>query len=124
LTGAGPGQARFTWSTPAGQELTARYAHNEYLQVLTELGVVGLVLVLLFLGALVPVLRRGSVRTTRSVVWPGAIAALVALAIHSGLDFLWHLAVIPLTAGLLVGLAGPTGISEGTNRVTEPREPT
>jgi hypothetical protein len=37
----------------------------------------------------------------------GATAALIALAIHSGFDFLWHLPVIPLCAGLFAGLAAP-----------------
>jgi hypothetical protein len=29
------------------------------------------------------------------------------MIVHSGFDFLWQLPVIPLTAALLVGLAGP-----------------
>lgn len=41
------------------------------------------------------------------MIWAGAVAALAALLIHSGFDFLWQLPVIPLTGGLLVGLTSP-----------------
>jgi O-antigen ligase len=107
LTGVGPGRARFTWTTPAGREMVARYAHNEYLQVLVELGVIGLALVLLLIVVLVPTIRRGRTQAVQPALWSGAVAAATALAIHSGLDLLWQLAVIPMTAGMLIGLATP-----------------
>jgi hypothetical protein len=106
-TGVGPGQARLVWTTVDGRELFQRYAHNEYLQILVELGAVGLTLLLALLVAIATTVRRGRTRAELPHVWMGAVAALVALAIHSGFDFLWHLPVIPLCAGLFAGLAAP-----------------
>ena len=87
-----------------------RYVHNEYLQVLVELGAIGLglaVLVLLALAVTVWRGRAGSPWRGRGALWAGAAAGLVVLLVHSGFDFLWHLPVIVLTAGLLTGLAAP-----------------
>jgi hypothetical protein len=56
-----------------------------------------------------------TVRRRGGDVWAGALAALTAFAVHSGLDFLWHIAVLPLLAGLLVGLAATDRSEEPTN---------
>ncbi|GAA1303019.1 O-antigen ligase family protein [Saccharothrix xinjiangensis] len=102
-TGAGPGRGWFTFTGPAGGTRAMRYAHNEYVQVLVELGLVGLVLLALVLAAAAAavVVWRGR----PGALWAGAAAGLVALLAHSGFDFLWHLPVTLLTAGLLIGLA-------------------
>jgi O-antigen ligase len=89
-----------------------RYVHNEYLQVLVELGAIGLGLVVLVLAALAVTVWRGRAGSpwrgrAGSPLWAGAAAALVVLLVHSGFDFLWHLPVIVVTAGLLTGLASP-----------------
>ncbi|HET8657818.1 MAG TPA: O-antigen ligase family protein [Micromonosporaceae bacterium] len=107
LTGVGPGQAVLTWTLPDGRVVSGRYAHNEYLQVLVELGAVGLLLLLAVLVAVVLVVRRGRPGATSPLLWAGATAGLVALLVHSGFDFLWQLPVIPLAGALLAGLAGP-----------------
>lgn len=100
-TGVGPGNGWFTFTRPDLGSRVMRYVHNEYLQVLVELGAIGLGLALLVLVSIAVAVWRGRVGS----VWPGAAAALVVLLVHSGFDFLWHLPVIVLTAGLLVGLA-------------------
>jgi hypothetical protein len=106
-TGAGPGQGLLLWLTPDGNGQAARYVHNEYLQTLVDLGAVGLALLLVALAALAWTVRRGRRHAHRPGVWAGAAAALTALAVHSAFDFLWHIPVLPLLGGLLVGLAGP-----------------
>jgi len=58
LTGDGPGLARLTGTRPEGGVGVFRYAHNEYVQVLAELGVVGLALLLGLLVAFLRVLYR------------------------------------------------------------------
>ncbi|MFD7654437.1 O-antigen ligase family protein [Actinosynnema sp. NPDC059797] len=100
-TGAGPGRGWLTLTGPAGGTRVMRYAHNEYVQVLVELGLVGLVLLVAVLAAVAVVVWRGR----PGAPWVGAAAGLVALLVHSGFDFLWHLPVTLLTAGLLIGLA-------------------
>ncbi|MEV4758403.1 O-antigen ligase family protein [Micromonospora sp. NPDC049559] len=114
VVGTGVGQARFLWLTPDGNGQLARYAHNEYLQVLVDLGAVGFALLLALFTALALTVRRGRAAGHRPGIRAGAIAALAALAVHSGFDFLWHIAVLPLAAGLLVGLAGPAISEEPT----------
>lgn len=109
LLGSGPGMADLSWEREDGAVLIARYVHNEYLQVLAELGVVGLGLLL---GLLI--LIAGRVRSagrappcTRST-WAGCAAGLVALGVHGLFDFGWHVPAIALTSALLVGIATTT----------------
>jgi O-antigen ligase len=117
LIGAGVGEARFLWLSPHGYGQAAIYAHNEYLQALVDLGAIGCALLLGVFAAIAVTLRRGRGYPHRPGVWAGAVTALAAFAVHSGFDFLWHIAVLPLAGALFVGLAGPA-ISE------EPRSPT
>lgn len=123
LTGVGPGHTRFVWHDADGHPAMAMYAHDEYLQILVDLGAVGLALLLLLLFALGRYALRGRPRADepdrcRRGLWAGAVAALVALAGHSAADFLWQLPVIPLLAGLLAGLAGPNLTGAHTDRWT------
>jgi hypothetical protein len=46
----------------------------------------------------------------------GATAAVVVVLVHSGFDFLWHLPVVLIVAGLCAGLGFPStgdGVVEG-----------
>ena len=107
FAGTGTGRAEFFWRTADGNGQLAGYVHNEYVQILVELGVVGAVLLLGVLAACVATVRAGRHFPHRPGIRAGAVAALVALAVHSGFDFLWHIAVLPLLGALLIGLAGP-----------------
>jgi O-antigen ligase len=107
LTGAGPGQATLYWVGPDGRTLTIQYVHNEYLQVLAELGTIGLALLLALLAVMARMVWRGRDLVGTPATWAGVVAGLFALAVHSGLDFLWHLPAIPLTAAVLAGLTAP-----------------
>jgi len=101
------GLARFAWPTPAGNMSIALYVHNEYAQLLVDLGAIGLALLAALLGAVVLVIRDGRRYPSRTGLRAGAIGGLLAFAAHSGFDFLWHIPVLPLVAALLVGLVGP-----------------
>jgi O-antigen ligase len=103
LTGAGPGITRLVDTSGSGTGVF-RYAHNEYVQVLAELGIPGLVLLLAFLALAARALLRSRTDLTFTAA---ALAACAALAAHAGLDFLWHLPAIPLLAAALAGLAAP-----------------
>jgi hypothetical protein len=104
LIGAGPSLPSLTWAPGTGSKVY-RYAHNEYLQVLAELGIVGGVLLATLLATLVRRLYQR--RRTGGAVSAGALAATAALAFHAGFDFVWHIPAIPLLAAALVGLASP-----------------
>jgi hypothetical protein len=115
LAGNGIGRSWLWWTTPAGNGAVARYAHNEYLQILVDLGIVGLALLIWLLVTIALAVHRGRLTVQRPGLRAGCVAGLAALAVHSGFDFLWHIAVIPLLASLLIGLAGPVHRQEPTN---------
>jgi O-Antigen ligase len=101
--GVGPGLKQLAIAGPDGGVSTFRYAHNEYLQVLAELGAIG---ALLLLAVLFVILRRlYRARSTSGVLGIGVLAGMAALAVHAGFDFIWHFPAIPLLAAVLVGLA-------------------
>jgi len=102
VAGVGPGQAVLSWREPGGGVLVAAYAHDEYLQALAELGAVGLLLVI---ALAVTVGHEVAIGDRPVGAAAGAVAGLVALALHSGLDFLWHVPAIPLVAAALVGVS-------------------
>ncbi len=113
LLGVGPGNGSFYFDGGNAGTRVMRYVHNEYLQVLVELGAVGLLLVLGVVAAVLIALWRG--RGTS--LWAGAMAAVVAVLVHSGFDFLWHLPVVLIVAGVAAGLGFPSttdGRIEGT----------
>lgn len=103
LTGTGPGEAELRWRNQNGQTLVGRFIHNEYLQVTVELGLIGGGLLLVALVATARAVRLG--RAAAGVRWAGVVAALIVVAVHGALDFVWHLPVIPLIAVLLAGTA-------------------
>jgi hypothetical protein len=107
LTGSGPGQARLRWTGPDGNTNGIRYAHNEYLQVTAELGLVGAALLIVLLAAIGWLLLAARRRGPTPAMWAGVVAGLTAFAAHSAVDFLWQLPAIPLTAAALIGLAAP-----------------
>jgi O-antigen ligase len=80
--------------------------------VLVELGVVGLVLLLILLVAIARTTWQGRAAASSLEVWAGAAAGLVAVGVHSALDFLWHIPAISLTGALLVGMTTPTTLRE------------
>jgi O-antigen ligase len=123
LTGTGPDRAVLTWVQDS-RRVTSRYVHNEYLQVLVELGVVGLALLVALLASVAWAVWRGRPHAPSTVSWAGAAAGLAALAVHSGLDFLWHLPAIALAGAVLAGLVLPTAIDQegGTQPPGHPPE--
>jgi O-antigen ligase len=74
-------------------------AHNEYLQVLLDTGVLGAALVLALFGVLA---RAALERARTSTVDLGVFGALAALALHNLVDFNWQ---IPANAATWVALA-------------------
>jgi O-antigen ligase len=112
LTGVGPGGIALVWTTSDGRTVISRYAHNEYLQVLVQLGVIGFLLLLALLAAITRTVWQSRAAAPSPQLWAGVAAGLVALAVHSGLDFLWHIPAIPLLGALLIGLTTPISLTQ------------
>lgn len=110
LAGVGPGGFADA-SRNALFESDLGWAHNEFLQVGAELGVVGLYLVLsLFAWAF---MRLSSPLAGSSTVVALGVAALAA---HASADYILHFPVIPAVTLALVGstpLRGPRGAAAG-----------
>ncbi|MET9631280.1 O-antigen ligase family protein [Lentzea sp. NPDC006480] len=104
LLGTGPGNGSFFFNSGNEGTRMMRYVHDEYLQVLVELGAVGLVLVLGLVAAVLVAMWRGR----GTPLWAGAMAAVAVVLVHSGFDFLWHLPVVLVFAGLCAGLGFPS----------------
>jgi O-antigen ligase len=108
LFGVGTARVLLQWDT-GGKVFTASFAHNEYLQLLTQDGLAGL---LVLLAGLVCVFVRLARLRGRTTAWSAqcGIACLVALLVQSSFDFLWHIPVIPVLMAVVLALsltAGP-----------------
>lgn len=120
VAGVGPGHATLRWTGPGGGLYIDRYSHNEYLQVLTDLGIAGAGLAAVFLVAAGRLLWRARADLPERALWAGAAAAAIAFLLHSGFDFIWQVPGIPFTVGAIVGLAAhqPPG-----RRYASPNQP-
>ncbi len=105
LAGMGPGHAILRWISTGDTVNVDQYVHDEYLQVLTDLGIVGAALVAVLLVVAGILLWRARASSPDRALWAGAVAAAVAFLLHSGFDFIWQVPAIPLTVAAIVGLA-------------------
>ncbi len=100
LVGSGAGSFDDFWVEHRPIPANVRDAHSLYLEVLAELGPVGLVLLLALLAA--PLVAAARLRA-RPVV-AAAAAGYLAYLVHAGLDWDWEYPVVTL-AGLASGAA-------------------
>ena len=99
LRGTGSGGFAVEWLKLPDRPDAARDAHSLYLETAAELGVVGVALLLLLLGAVVAAGVRLYKRDPGAAAGP--IAALAAWSLHAGLDWDWEMPAVTLTALLL-----------------------
>ena len=93
LLGTGAGTYRLSWEQRRETAFQVTDAHSLYLEVLSELGVPGLVFLLVALGSvLVAGLRR--LRGPERHVHAAVVAAGVALLIHAGVDWDWEMPAV------------------------------
>jgi hypothetical protein len=112
VRGSGAGTYVFLWARDSRENFKVEDAHSLYVEVLGELGLVGLVLILVALGALIGGLAwtaRGSRREPLALLF----AAGLAWAVHAGIDWDWELPAVGLWLFALGGLAlaGPAETS-------------
>jgi len=118
LTGVGAGHFRDVSPTARG-DADAAWAHEEFLQVGAEQGVIGAALLVGGVWAALWWLGSSTVAGPRAAI---GVAALTSLGIHASVDYVLHFPVVVLCAGAIVGAAGarsrlaPVG-AEATRRL-------
>ena len=107
LLGSGAGSYERFWVRDRPNAFFARDAHNLYLEVLAELGPVGLALLAVALGT--PLVA--AVRLRRRPLAAAVAGAYVAYLLHAAIDWDWEMAGLTITAllcgGALVVAARP-----------------
>ena len=96
LLGSGAGSYERFWIRYRPNAFYARDAHNLYLEVLAELGPVGLALLAIALGA--PL--AAAVRVRRRPLAAAVAGAYVAYLLHAAIDWDWEMAGLTTTAFL------------------------
>jgi O-antigen ligase len=117
LIGVGPGQLVLVWRDASGVTHGTTLVHNEWLQLLGELGVVGAGLVLVMAVVVMSPVVRG-LRGPQPVFARAGLAAATVFLIASTFDFLWHLIAIPVLLAMILGCAAPS-----TTQPSNPQAP-
>ena len=108
IVGSGAGTFRFTNYLYRNQPSVVKHSHNQWLNVLSELGLVGLVLFVVAVGGLVVAafgrLFKDRTDPERSLL-AACQAAIVVFVVHMSIDWDWDMAVITVAFLLLVGVA-------------------
>jgi hypothetical protein len=93
LLGSGAGTFDEVWFRFRDVDRAVRDAHNLYLETLTELGPVGLLLIVMFLA--MPLIARG---TRRDPVLAAARGAYCGFLVHAGFEWDWEMPIVTLPA--------------------------
>lgn len=97
LQGSGAGTFELTWDRHRPDNLPVRDGHSLYLEVLGELGVVGLALVLTpILAILVGLVRRLRAAREERLLYATLFAASLMWAGAAGIDWHWEMPVVTL----------------------------
>jgi O-antigen ligase len=121
--GRGAGSYQSWWMEHASLPLFVRDAHSLWLETLAELGLVGLLLLVIAIGTgfVAAIARMGRLGQDRPLVAAMA-GVLAAFVVAAGIDWMWELSIVGLVAivalGILVGRA-----TEGSPRSAAVRRP-
>jgi len=118
-------------------QLDPIYVHNDYLHLLAEYGLIGAVLLLLFLATHVrhgvaDFLRLGPKRVATSALIPsnalalniGALCAVAAYTVHSVFDFNLHIPANLLLMAFVFGILSNAGVTREKRRAKRLASPT
>jgi O-Antigen ligase len=118
LLGSGAGTYEFWYLRHRTTDLKVRDAHNLYIEVLAEMGPVGLALLLL--AFLTPL--AAAVRARGRPLIGAAAGAYVAFLVHAGVDWDWEMTSVTMS-GILCGVALLVAARDGSavRRLSWPR---
>ena len=110
LRGQGAGTYEFTWDRYRKINVTVVDGHSLYFEVLSEFGIVGLALILGSIGLILWTLFKG-IRGPNRMVYAALFAAVLAWAIHAGVDWDWEMPAVTVWVFAVGGaaLAGRAG---------------
>ena len=112
LHGRGAGSFESWWAAHGSLPTFIRNAHSLYLEVLGELGLVGLVLLAAFvITALAVGVRR--VRPNSDAGPAALLATAVAFLLAAGIDWMWQLTAVGAVGVLCLGLLTGSGAARG-----------
>jgi O-antigen ligase len=113
LLGSGAGTYAQVWLERRPVETSVRDAHSIVVETLSELGIVGLALVALLLGA--PLVW--GLRSRSSALVPAATAAFGAYAAHASFDWDWEMPAVTLAALFCAVAVGVTADGQARHHV-------
>ncbi len=119
LAGTGAGTFEYWWAEHATGPGFVRDTHSLYMQTLGELGIVGLLLVVGFLGTVLVAGARVTVRASKQArpQLAAALAGCIAFCVSAAFDWMWQLPAIAiavlLLASALVGAGERSGSGGG-----------
>lgn len=90
LKGTGAGTYELTWAKNRPTEFTVRDGHSLYLETMSELGLVGIVLLLLALGGILLALALRT-RGPERAMWGCLLVTSGMWALHAAQDWVWEL---------------------------------
>jgi O-antigen ligase len=105
LNGIGTGSFVVEWMRERGSDQSAHDAHSLYVETLAELGIVGALLLLAFLGTLAFATLRAAREAPRDASVAAAAAVLAAFVVHAGLDWDWEMPSVVLVPLILAAAA-------------------
>jgi hypothetical protein len=107
LHGHGAGTYQTLWDQKRPSFAYTVNAHSLYLQAMAELGIPGLLLLLIVVGAVLVALGTRA-RGSRRSLYGALLATAVVWAVHAGVDWNWEMPVVTLGFFAVAGLAlGP-----------------
>lgn len=104
LHGAGAGMYQTLWDRERSRFAYVINAHSLYLQAMAELGLPGLLLLLVLVGAVILGLALRA-RGRRRTLYGALLAAAVVWALHAGVDWDWEMPVVTVGFFACAGLA-------------------
>ncbi|MFT3865052.1 MAG: O-antigen ligase family protein [Solirubrobacterales bacterium] len=112
LVGGGSGSYEVWWAQHRGNKGGfVRDAHSLYLEALAELGIVGLVLLVFFIGWVLWIGVRTYLHAARArrTQLAAALAGMIAFCFGAAYDWLWELPVLPIAFLLLASVVITAG---------------
>ncbi len=114
VRGTGAGTYALLWDQERQREYQVEDAHSLYLEMLAELGVVGLVLIVVVVGVvLIGLLLR--VRGPSRGVAEGLLGAALTWVLHAGIDWDWEMPAVTVWFFAIGGLAVARRVTGGSD---------